>query len=391
MKRILLFVFMLSCINGFGQVTSQIQAKRGVFMDRLFLKDRWIDRISTNLNSDDSTNNNVLATGNALKLATDNLIQNQFSAAQSANFMIQGSAVFGSHNSFKNTLASGYPAQVSVTHGASQYGLSVQRSSNDLGPADVELFKNRASDFNTLGPLQFGDPIGSINFSGIAGDNSTVANTMSIYGFVEKTAPAYLSSGFIFNTTDSIGVNARRMGLNALGNLMIGNATTNPYKLNVVSGDVRFNSLAGEGYVLTGCDNNGVFNKVYVGENLYIEEGTLNAVSANQDKPYGEYIAILSQSGTNDPVVRVLENSDPNDIVWTRDSTGSYTGYREYGFSGGYNWFHSNPSDPTGNVAATRLYKTSAHTVRLVVKDGTLTNKDGWSHITVEIRYYPAF
>jgi hypothetical protein len=224
MKRIFVFVLVLICIQGVGQqIPSQIQAKRGVFTERLFLKDRWIDGISTDINAD-SANDNVLATANAVRLAIDNFIKNQSSAAQPASFRMQGSAVVGSHNSFKNSLSAGYPANAYVTQGSSQYGLSIQRSSNDQGPANIVLFKNNAADFNSLNALQFGDPIGSINFSGIAGDNNTVSKSMSIYGFVEKTAPTYVSSGFIFNTTDSNGVNARRMGINAQGNLMIGNA-----------------------------------------------------------------------------------------------------------------------------------------------------------------------
>jgi len=54
-------------VAGFSQqLPSQIQAKRGVFTERLYLTDRWIDRISTNINSTDSTNNNVLATAKAI-------------------------------------------------------------------------------------------------------------------------------------------------------------------------------------------------------------------------------------------------------------------------------------------------------------------------------------
>jgi hypothetical protein len=38
------------------------------------------------------------------------------------------------------------------------------------------------------------------------------------------------------------------------------------------------------------------------------------------------YRALLTQSGTDDPVATVLENSLGGDVVWTRDTTGFYFG-----------------------------------------------------------------
>jgi len=390
MKPIFIFAFLLLCIKGIGQaIPSQIQAKRGVFTERLFLKDRWIDRISTDANAD-STSDNALVTGNAVKLATGNSIKNQATAAQQASFSMQGQAVIGSHNNFKSTLSSGYPANAYVTQGSGQYGLSIQRSTDDINPASLVLFKNNAADFNSLNALQFGDPIGSINFSGIAGDNSTVSTPMRLYGFVEKTAPTYLSSGFIFSTTDTNGVHARRMGINAQGNLMIGNATTNPYKLNVVDGDVRFETLAYYGDLMAGINNDGMVTKVFPDWGLYVSDETLHTdpPSPGSSGNYSTYIAVLTQTGTNDPVVTVLENSIGEELVWTRNSAGQYTATSEFGFYWGSTILQSHASDPSGNLLFTRFYRNDQNTLILVVKDSAMVNKDGWSQITVEIRKY---
>jgi hypothetical protein len=48
------------------QLPSQIQAKRGVFTERFFLNDRWIDRISTSVPSIYDSSNNVLPTTKAM-------------------------------------------------------------------------------------------------------------------------------------------------------------------------------------------------------------------------------------------------------------------------------------------------------------------------------------
>jgi hypothetical protein len=389
MKRFyFLILAVLTCIAGVAQqLPSQIQAKRGVFTERLFLNGKWINRISTNLNSADSASDDVLATGQAIadfiNLKTQNSIQNQFSAPQYANLWIRGSAAFGFQNKFVNSLAGGYPAGVYITHYASQHGLSIQRASYDLGGPDIVLFKNNSPDFTTLNALQIGDSIGTIIFSGVAGNNSTIANAMSLHGSVEKVAPTYLSSGFVFNTTDSNGVYARRLTLDAQGNLMIGSGTSNPYKLNVTSGDVRFNSLAGSGNILVASDNNGVLKKITLGQNLSMNNGILNANT--QPGGYTKYVAQLSQSGQNNPSVWNWENTLGVALTWTRDSTGNYSATVPDGVT---LWFNTNASDVTGRAVMTRMFKSATNKVTLVVKDGTLTNIDDWSGISVEIRAY---
>ncbi|THU36928.1 hypothetical protein FAM09_18365 [Niastella caeni] len=393
MKPILLVLLVFISIYAHSQqIPYQVQAKRGVFTERLFLKDRWIDRVSTDLNSSDSASDNVLATGKAIadfiRSKSGNFIQNQFSVAQPASLWLQGTAVMGSYNSFMNTLSSGFPARVYVTQGSAQHGYSVQRSSNDEGAAGLVFFKNNAAGFNTLNALQPGDAIGSFVFSGITGDNNTVANVMSMHGSVEKTASTYLSSGFIFKTTDTSGVYDRRMWLNAEGNLLIGNATTNPYKLNVASGNVRFNSLAGAGDAIVVSDNDGVLNKINLGQNLYIENGTLHA-AVGSSGPSLTYLARLNQSGTSAPSAFVFENTIGT-IVWTRTSTGVYTGTVTNGGLGEFNVLHAEASDEAGNVLSARLLPGSGNTVTLIIKNDLLNNMDNWTGITIEIRGYNA-
>ncbi len=43
-------------------------------------------------------------------------------------------------------------------------------------------------------------------------------------------------------------------------------------------------------------------------------------------KGYKEYTALLTQSGTDDPVATVLANDLGGTVVWTRDNTGIYIG-----------------------------------------------------------------
>ena len=389
MKHIFFLILAFVAMGGYGQVSSQVQAKRGVFTEQLFLKDRWINRFSTNLNSDDSTSHSALATVGAVRTAGGNFIQNQLLQAQTGNFFTQGIGVIGSHNSFRNTLSSGYPAQLCITQGSGTYGLSIQRSGADKEPADVVFLKNYGFSFNTPAPLTIGDSIGAILFTGVTHDRTTIDAPMSLNGRVEKSTPSFLSSGFIFNLTDNNGVNNPRMGISANGNLMVGNANTNTYKLNVANGLVGFSSLSGAGDILAGSDNTGVVGKVIPTSNLFIADSTLT-ISPPQPvrKKYLTYTAILTQSGTNDPQVRILENDLGENMAWIRDSAGHYTGSVVQFVSSGTSWFHSQAIDLNGIFWTTRLYRGSdSHSVKLVVKDTDYQGSDGWQ-ILVEIRLY---
>jgi hypothetical protein len=391
MKRSIVILFVFIAIYGRGQQTpTQVQAKRGVFTERLQINGKWIDRISTDLNSGDSANDDVLATGKAiadfLRPRTNRYIHNQFSAAQPASLWMQGKAAIGPAG-YLDTLSSGLPAQVYVSYSNGNQGLAVQRASNDKGPASLVFFKNNASHFNTLNALQPGDKIGSLSFSTHTGDVSKVSNVMDITGLIEKTAPSYLSSGFVFNTTDTTGNYGQRMHLNATGNLLLGNEAVNPYKLNVANGDVRFNSLAGSGDVLVTANNDGVLSKLQMGNYLYLIEGSLYAAFPQPDEDM-VYTAIMSQSGQNDPGVYVLQNTTGTGVKWTRIATGVYRGTAISGNLGSNQILKAEASDEAGNVFSARLsmVQNTPDTYELIVKDNNLVNIDGFTNISIEIR-----
>ncbi|MFL5743474.1 MAG: hypothetical protein ACJ751_02330, partial [Niastella sp.] len=286
----------------------------------------------------------------------------------------------------RNSLAGRLPAQLNITQNASTHGLSTQLAF-DAGSSSISLFKNASPSFSTLQALQPGDSIGSIIFSGVTGDYNTIANAMSIHGRVEKTAPAFLSSGVVFNTTDTSGIFAQRMWLNGQGNLLLGNETTNPYRLNVADGDVRINSLSGGGDVLVGSDNNGVLTKLQLGENLYMVDGRLNVVYPSTRQTYWQYMAVLSQEGTTAPGGFAFINNMGN-IQWTRVATGVYTATLVGAFASGFTFFRSEASDENGHAAFVKMYRNGNGTVTMVVKDESRNNTDNWKGISVEIKEY---
>ncbi|OQP45905.1 hypothetical protein A4H97_32200 [Niastella yeongjuensis] len=398
MKRLLIIAFGFISLYGKGQIsTLQVQAKRGVFTERLNINGQWIDRISTDLNTPDSANDNVLATGKAiadfLRPRTSGYIKNQFLAPQPASVWIQGRAVTGSVPEYLPLLSAGMPAQVNVTYGDREQGASVQRSSNDQAPASVVFFKNNSSDINTLNALQPGDTLGSLSFSAHTGDLSAVNNVMDIHGLVEKIAPTYLSSGFVFNTTDTAGNYGQRMWLNANGNLLLGNGTTNPYRLNVAAGDVRINSLAVPSYYgnLVSANNDGVLTPLPNGGTLWADDsGRINAEVGPPENPR-VYTALLSQTGQNDPVAHVLQNTHQVQINWTRSAPGVYFGKLVAGNFGGPRFLYAEASDEAGNVFSAQLLfhryvsEEDPDYFMLVVKDNSLANMDGFTNLSIQI------
>ena len=55
-------------------------------------------------------------------------------------------------------------------------------------------------------------------------------------------------------------------------------------------------------------------------------DGDLNVTGTNNIRPYRVYTGLISQIGTSDPTVVIIENTLGN-IVWTRINNGQYLGY----------------------------------------------------------------
>lgn len=92
------------------------------------------------------------------------------------------------------------------------------------------------------------------------------------------------------------------------------------------------------------------------GKGIYYSNGTnwIFMISSNTVGPKF-YKAILTQTGTNVPVATVLENSLGDDIVWTRNSTGDYTGTLLGAFTVGKTVFNG-VTDFTGDSTLAELF-----------------------------------
>jgi hypothetical protein len=102
--------------------------------------------------------------------------------------------------------------------------------------------------------------------------------------------------------------------------------------------------------------------------------------------PYKKYIALISQTGSADPTVTVLENTI-GDIVWTRTLAGRYEGTLVGAFPDQDKTYLLNSITQTNNYI--RFYWTSANVVQIRTADFTNTLQDGQLDFnTIEIRTY---
>jgi hypothetical protein len=103
---------------------------------------------------------------------------------------------------------------------------------------------------------------------------------------------------------------------------------------------------------------------------------------------YKKYIALISQTGTNDPTVSILENTI-GDIVWTRGGVGDYSGTLIGAFlqPKTYIIFQNFYSGTGSHISF--IERISDNEINIVTKDNTNTFIDNvLNYTTIEIRVY---
>lgn len=134
-------------------------------------------------------------------------------------------------------------------------------------------------------------------------------------------------------------------------------------------------------------DNHSVNDSGVTTTNLTVTE-TINGKTIDSILPtYQKYIALISQTGTSDPTVIILENTIGN-IVWTRSSTGLYFGTLLSAFTIGKTYqiigtinFLTEPVVIFSSSGVNNVYIQTQ--INTLLSDGLLDNT------TIEIRIYP--
>lgn len=97
---------------------------------------------------------------------------------------------------------------------------------------------------------------------------------------------------------------------------------------------------------------------------------------------YRSYVALMSQTGTNDPTVIILENSFGSEINWQYDGSGSYEGYLEDSFPAEKTFIRINLTDNTSEIVNAYRFNDSYVYIETGGTNGILNNN------AFEIRVY---
>ena len=103
---------------------------------------------------------------------------------------------------------------------------------------------------------------------------------------------------------------------------------------------------------------------------------------------YKVYTALLTQSGTADPTVIVLDNTLSAAIVWTRTSQGFYRGTLTGAFTANKTFFIVGQAIDNNNFTTSIGYQTT-DLFQVITRNGGSTATDGILNSTsIEIRVY---
>lgn len=103
---------------------------------------------------------------------------------------------------------------------------------------------------------------------------------------------------------------------------------------------------------------------------------------------YRVYTAIISQSGTSDPIATVLENTLGQDIAWDRTSIGQYQASSTGLFTYSKTTINSSQTD-NANQGITATYYNTSNTLVVATFDYAGSPQDGvLSESLIEIRIY---
>lgn len=101
------------------------------------------------------------------------------------------------------------------------------------------------------------------------------------------------------------------------------------------------------------------------------------------------YTALLNQSGASAPTATVLGTNTIGTIVWTRNSTGNYTGTLSAAFTANKTWLIVQQGDQSGGSINNILSWTDGNSLLLTVFDNVGNPTDGLTNLSMEIRVYP--
>jgi hypothetical protein len=371
MKRlILLLLLSATSFTVFSQLTSQVQAKRGVFTEQLYLNGQWINKITTDMNSDDTTSDNVISTAKAVadyirsKIMPPAPVTFQ-DALSAGTTLTKDNFIFGGSNDFvwNTNLSDGSLYRYRISNSSSEYTSAIYDQPN----------------FNTLTEFVQSRNNNSLT---IWGDNSVSQFQQWRGGAMSLTSSANYGQTACFFTIDTSKV--QLVGGQA-------NYTHKQHKLHVTRDSISLGAYMNkpDGTTYIAGTTNLILRGLPAGSPAYDLQTNNNGTVIQKVAPK-VYTALLSQTGAGDPVATVLGTNSLGAITWTRNSAGSYTGALTGAFPNGKTFvIIGNANGNTDTQMFTRAFRASDNTINILMQDSGQQFVDVFSNVSIEIRVYP--
>lgn len=101
------------------------------------------------------------------------------------------------------------------------------------------------------------------------------------------------------------------------------------------------------------------------------------------------YTALISATAGNDPTVTVLGTNEVGSVVWTRNSSGNYTGTLSGAFTANKTWVVIQRGSGTTGFINGWIFNSSANTINIQTFDNVGNSVDSFDNIAFEVRVYP--
>lgn len=279
-------------------------------------------------------------------------------------------------------------------------GITLLKGENGVGI--VSVTDNNDGTFTIL--LSNGTTYTSSNLTGAqgpAGTNGAPGGWSSSWVFDASNSPTPPATKIRFddamsNFVSSIFINAENIDnvdmsnfLDHFSNTVNGTSLYGLIKVynknnssNFWYGEVTGVSNVGTDYVITVSYI--IANDSFISGDEYVVDFTPHGKSV---LPYKVYSALISQSGTSDPTVTILENTIGS-ISWTRAGIGQYDGTLSGAFTS-LKTFGLITLGDTSNPAMVFFNRTSDNVIRIVTRDNTYSGVDALLlDASIEIRVY---
>ncbi len=115
-------------------------------------------------------------------------------------------------------------------------------------------------------------------------------------------------------------------------------------------------------------------------------DGNLIVTGENNIRPYKVYTALITQTGTDDPTVVILENTIGN-IVWTRSNPGAYQGYLIGAFTADKTYLTAGPFPYLFNTSVT-FQRGNDDVINLLNQTNNIQTDGILANTPIEIRVY---